>query len=111
MEVSKVFFPREWKDDVTGIKHSHSIEVGTSSWDNRQLSIRNRYDQDDRFMPHNSSEVPRDDLLNLFLVALDSHMFSVEELFRMQAALTSVIVSESDLPLRCSVPNNQENQK
>ena len=48
----------------------HSIEVGDSSWDDSETSIRCRYDlPNGRFSPHQSSEVPLHDLQPMLEVA------------------------------------------
>ena len=44
------------------IDHEHSIEIGESTWDSTERSIRRRYDPDGRFSPHGSSEIPIEDL-------------------------------------------------
>ena len=45
------------------ISPSHSIEVGKSTWDDQEMSIRSRYDgETGRFSPHGSSELPLCDL-------------------------------------------------
>jgi len=39
-----------------------SIEIGESSWDSEERSIRRRYQPDGKFSPHGSSEIPIEDL-------------------------------------------------
>ena len=52
---------------------SHRIEIGPSSWDPAEVSLRNRYDspQTGRFSPHGSSESPLHDLVPLLRAAAD----------------------------------------
>jgi hypothetical protein len=48
----------------------HTIEVGSSSWDDDETSIRCRYDlPNGRFSPHQSSELPLHDLRPMLEVA------------------------------------------
>lgn len=44
------------------ISPTHSIEVGESTWNSAETSIRNRYDASGRFSRSGSSELPLDDL-------------------------------------------------
>lgn len=50
---------------------THSIEIGWSTWNKDEVSLRNRYDKDGRFSPRASSEVPLRDLPELMRVALE----------------------------------------
>ena len=50
----------------------HSIEIGWSTWDRNEVSLRNRYNQESgRFDPRSSSEIPIGDLPELMRVALE----------------------------------------
>ena len=40
----------------------HSIEIGESTWDPAERSIRRRYQPGGKFSPHGSSEIPIVDL-------------------------------------------------
>jgi hypothetical protein len=54
------------------IDERHSIEIGWSTWNPEAVSIRNRYNQENgRFDPKSSSEIPIDDLPDLVRVALE----------------------------------------
>lgn len=58
------------------IDHRHSFEVGQSSWDSNEPSIRCRYDDatTGRFSPHGSSELPLHDLQPLMEVAAQNDL-------------------------------------
>lgn len=57
------------------ISPGHSIEVGGSSWDPDETSIRCRYDlPNGRFSPHQSSEVPLPDLRPMLEVASENDL-------------------------------------
>ena len=49
----------------------HTIEIGWSTWDSDQVSLRNRYDKNGKFSPRGSSEIPLRDLPELMRVALE----------------------------------------
>jgi hypothetical protein len=50
---------------------NHSIEIGWSTWNPEEVSIRNRYDSSDgHFSNTASSEIPLNDLSNLVRIAL-----------------------------------------
>jgi hypothetical protein len=55
------------------IKHGivHSIEIGWSTWNPDEVSLRNRYDKKGKFSPRGSSEIPLRDLPALMRVALE----------------------------------------
>lgn len=63
------------------INHRHSFEVGQSSWDPAETSIRCRYDgaATGRFSPHGSSELPLHDLQPLMEVAAQHDLLDVAE--------------------------------
>jgi hypothetical protein len=56
------------------IDANHQIEIGGSSWDPAEISIRRRYDNPEsgRFSPHGSSELPLDALEDLIRVASEN---------------------------------------
>jgi hypothetical protein len=49
---------------TTKLSEHHHIEIGSSSWNASETSIRNRYDdpKTGRFSPHSSSEIPLNDI-------------------------------------------------
>lgn len=62
------------------ITPSHSIEIGQSSWDAQEMSIRSRYDgETGRFSPHGSSELPLYDLQPLMESAAKYNLLSPNE--------------------------------
>ncbi len=62
------------------ISASHSIEIGQSSWDPKEISIRSRYDgATGRFSPHGSSELPLYDLQPLMESAAKFDLLNANE--------------------------------
>jgi hypothetical protein len=54
------------------IDERHSIEIGWSTWNPNEVSLRSRYNQENgRFDPRSSSEIPLRDLPELMRVALE----------------------------------------
>ena len=74
------------------ISPSHSIEVGTSTWDPAETSIRSRYDgPTGRFDPHGSSELPLPDLPHLMDVAATYDLIDPKEYAAIIEALAASI--------------------
>jgi hypothetical protein len=75
------------------INHHHSIEVGQSSWDPTETSIRCRYDDPatGRFSPHGSSELPLHDLHPLMEVAAQQDLLDSSECAAIIQALAASI--------------------
>ena len=70
------------------IDERHSFEVGQSSWDDTETSIRCRYDNDGRFSPYGSSELPIPDLRPLIEVAAENDLLNISECTALIEALT-----------------------
>jgi len=74
----------------------HSIEVGTSSWDEGETSIRSRYDgPTGRFSPHGSSELPLYDLRPILEVAGQNDLLSSADCAAIIEALAASIRRQS----------------
>ena len=74
------------------ISPGHSIEVGQSSWDPSETSIRCRYDgATGRFSPHGSSELPLHDLQPLLEVAAKNDLLTPHECAAVIEALADSI--------------------
>lgn len=58
---------------------SHCIEVGASTWNPSETSIRCRYEDPEsgRFSPHGSSEIPLEDLQHVMEVAAENDLLDV----------------------------------
>jgi len=68
----------------------HLIEVGASTWDEKQMSIRNRYSTvNGGFSPRSPSEIPLDDISELMVVAADEDLICAEELARIMCAVSA----------------------
>ena len=70
MNVSKHYHIETIRSDDNQTVHEHIVEIGTSSWDDKVMAIRNRWDTNGRFSPHSSSEVTPEDALLLAAVAI-----------------------------------------
>jgi len=79
------------------IDKSHCFEVGRSSWDDTETSIRCRYDNPEtgRFSPHGSSELPLHDLQPLIEVASENDLLSTSQCAAMIQALAASIKRQS----------------
>ncbi len=65
----------------TQITDLHSIEIGNATWDNNEISIRNRYDlPTGKFSPRGSSEIPILDIRKLVGYACTQNALSVDDL-------------------------------
>jgi len=75
------------------IDDRHSFEVGKSSWDSDETSIRCRYNDEEtgRFSPHGSSELPLHDLQPLMEVAGENDLLSPSECAAIIQALAASI--------------------
>jgi hypothetical protein len=74
------------------ISPTHSIEIGQSSWDPQEMSIRSRYDgATGRFSPHGSSELPLYDLQPLMASAAQHDLLSPNECAAIIHALSDSI--------------------
>lgn len=58
---------------------NHRIEIGESSWDKNERSIRWRYDNPNsgKFSPHGSSELPLYALKELIHIAIKEDLFTL----------------------------------
>lgn len=79
------------------IDKSHCFEVGISSWDEKEISIRCRYDNPEtgRFSPHGSSELPLHDLQPLIEVSAENDLLSKLECAAIIHALAASIKRQS----------------
>lgn len=74
------------------IAPGHSIEVGQSSWDPKEESIRSRYDgPTGHFSPRGSSELPLYDLVPLLETAADNDLLGPNECATIMKALAESI--------------------
>ena len=77
---------------------NHSIEVGSSSWDDDDTSIRCRYDgPTGRFSPNGSSEIPLTDLQPIMVVAALNNLLSVAQSSAIIEALAASIRRQVEL--------------
>ncbi|WP_017221376.1 hypothetical protein [Moritella dasanensis] len=79
------------------INDTHSFEVGISSWNDEEKSIRCRYNAPDsgRFSPHGSSELPLSDLQPLIEVAAENDLLNIPECAAIIEALSKSIANQS----------------
>jgi hypothetical protein len=85
-------------DPVKTIKvsESHRIEIGASSWNASETSIRNRYDGQEtgRFNPHSSSEIPLNDIELILKAASQHDLLKVSACARIIEVLATSIVRQ-----------------
>jgi hypothetical protein len=81
--------------DVTKTKspgNGHSIEIGKATWDNTEVSIRNRYPTSTGgFSPRSSSELPLDDVAELVTVVADEDLYDPKRLAELIELLAASI--------------------
>ncbi|WP_263820012.1 hypothetical protein [Salinibacter sp.] len=83
--------------DRLKISDTHSIEWGKASWDDKEKSIRNRYDTESgRFTPHNASEIPFGDLERLVVESAKRDHISSQMAARMIEELAASISRQGD---------------
>lgn len=60
--------------------NGHKIEIGKSTWDEDEISVRNRYPTNDGgFNVAASSELPLDDVVSIVSVVADEDLLSTSE--------------------------------
>ena len=81
-------------DDSIKISDNYSIEWGTSSWDEKERSVRNRYKTSTGgFSPRSSSELPMDDLEHLIVHSAQKGHLSTEMMSRVAKALIDALAA------------------
>ena len=82
--------------DSTPIKDGHSIEWGGATWDETDLSVRNRYaTASGGFSPRSSSEIPLGDLEHLVVKSAERGHLSVEMMSSMASALVQALAKKA----------------
>ena len=89
MDVSKSYHIETIRSDDGQTVHEHIVEIGTSSWDDKLMAIRNRWDTNGRFSPHSSSEVTPEDALLLAAVAIMEGMVSADVIIALQGVINT----------------------
>lgn len=89
MDVSKSF----------RIDSRHSVEIGSSTWDDRARSLRNRYDQEDgKFDRVSSQEIPVSDLELLFGIAIENGLLTKESMVSLGKKLLDAVAAPPVMP-------------
>ena len=85
----------KWDMKVTerlDIENRHSIEWGNATWDNNDISVRNRYDTDDgRFNHSGSSELPWGDFNLMINESIKRNKFSKSEIAEILKSISEII--------------------
>ena len=89
MDVSKSYHIETIRSDDGQTVHEHIVEIGTSSWDDNVMAIRNRWDTNGRFSPHSSSEVTPEDALLLAAVAIMEGLVSADVVIALQGVINT----------------------
>lgn len=77
----------------------HKIEIGESSWDRNETSIRNRYPTaDGRFNPHASSEIPLYDIEPLVSALASRDLLDVAATASLVEVLVASLVRRANAP-------------
>jgi hypothetical protein len=80
------------------LENRHSIEIGKSTWNSDETSIRNRYDlPNGKFSQHNSSEIPISDLSTMIKFACEHNALSGDELEEIVVAATKSLKKQTKL--------------
>ena len=76
-------------DKKIELSGGYYIEFGAATWSDKERSVRNRYDDPTtkRFLPHNSSEIPFEDLTLLVEYSCREKELAPELRLRMLKAL------------------------
>lgn len=82
----------------------HHVEIGTSSWSDSVVSLRNRWDRNGRFNPHSSSELSVDDTMLMACVAVQEGLVDAETILALQSVINKQLY-ETAKPL---VPAKKE---
>ena len=70
-----------------GVEYEHHVEIGTSSWDDAVVTLRNRWDKNGHFNPHSSSELTVDDTMLMACVAIQEGLVDAEAIMAIQSVI------------------------
>lgn len=75
-------------NDNIAIDNNHSIEWGESTWDKKEISIRNRFDNEDgKFIHSASNEISWNDFNTMIIESVKKNHFTVKELETIKNAI------------------------
>lgn len=74
-----------------GVLYEHHVEIGTSSWDNSVVSVRNRIDTDGCFNAYLSSEGAIDEVMLMACVAVLEGLVKPETILVLQEAINKYL--------------------
>lgn len=70
----------------------HLLEAGKSTWDDSEISIRDRYPaRNGRFSSHSSSEIPLGDVPELVVFAAEQDLLAPNELAEILCAASAAL--------------------
>jgi hypothetical protein len=82
-----IFMKVEQTKDLGG---GHLLEAGRATWDESQVSIRDRYPTcNGGFTPGSSSEIPMGDISELAVFAAEQNLLSQSELVNIHCAVSA----------------------
>lgn len=70
-----------------GVLYEHHVEIGTSSWDNSVVSVRNRIDTDGCFNAYLSAEGAVDEVMLMACVAVLEGLVKPETILTLQGVI------------------------
>ena len=102
MDVSKSYHIETIRSDDGQTVHEHIVEIGTSSWDDKVMAIRNRWDTNGRFSPRSSSEVTPEDAVLIASIAIMEGLVSADMIAALQGVINSHFteISQKSLPAK-----------
>lgn len=76
--------------DMIDLGDDHHIEIGDATWDDSEISIRNRYPTSNGgFSPHSSSEIPLSDLESILAAVAERDLLDGAATVRLIEALAA----------------------
>jgi len=74
----------------------HLLEAGNATWDEMQISVRNRYPtRNGGFNPHSSSEIPLEDVAEIAVFSCDQDLLEQKQLVRILYAVSLALRRKS----------------
>ena len=78
------------KSKTRTLGNGHSIEVGNSTWDDNEISVRNRYSTvNGGFNPAASSELPIYDVFQIAKVTIEEDLLSPQALSELVGVISN----------------------
>ena len=89
MKVHKNYHIETTYSDDKLTSFNHTVEIGTSSWDDSVLAIRNRWDTNGHFSPRSSSELTPEDAVLVAAVAIMEGLVPADQIIALQSVINT----------------------